>query len=597
MTTQLQLADLSPFKAALIAEASATGALPVMSQLVRKLKRELGIASTTGDRRKLHEHVQDVATATTPAHAFVHYRDRRPVAWTRAHIFDDEHHLLLIVAVGDYVAITSTEGGKREKLLRVVRRGALGPIGLVDPARLKGAFVQGDARTLWLKGTHRRASHKPDNKVFTGSDLGGALDPSSDQTYRYTAVRSTVSDPRIGDVIGLAVDQSRIWVGPSKDWPDYRDTINAVLEVVQQAIPVTEDPLPVLAQAVTDIAQLSGPFDLSATPPELLTLGPPQSPGELRKLEALERLAYHTVFDVQPTGGASLRAAVTVDRVSIGDVLVDIGVTSDGIATTTVQPGAAAPGHDQELLELAAQLDDPDLLTVHYDSGHVVMNRQIFAVRHRDLPFEGWKWADLAAYQVDLEKPDPLTALGSQTSLFDWVYANWASFVGSPAQSGWLACDDRAGETADFIHLDEPGVGPPTLSLIHVKGAHSASPKRQIAVVPYETVGSQAVKNLRHLDRVLLQPTLMSGTTALIGNLVWENGSQRTEPSSSSACRRSARTIAGASSSCSRTSCKPGSAPSAPRSRGSPLTKRGAGSWIRCCWDSKPTSRASARNS
>jgi hypothetical protein len=201
MSPALRSVDLSPFKAALIAEATVAGTLPAVANMLKAIQGELSIAAA-GERKREQIAIEATASATTPAHGFVHYRDKRPVAWTRVPLFDVEHHLILLVLVGDLVAIAITEGSKRQKLLKAVRRGSIGAVQLVEPARLKAAFVQGDARTLWLKGTHRRASHKPDNKVFTGSDLRDALDPTADQTYRYTAVRSTTANRLIGDVIG-----------------------------------------------------------------------------------------------------------------------------------------------------------------------------------------------------------------------------------------------------------------------------------------------------------------------------------------------------------------------------------------------------------
>ncbi len=68
----------------------------------------------------------------------------------------------------------------------------------------------------------------------------------------------------------------------------------------------------------------------------------------------------------------------------------------------------------------------------------------------------------------------------------------------------------------------------PILTLIHVKGAKSASQTREIAVVPYETVCAQAIKNLRHLDAVLASGNLLSGTIPVELELsAWENGEDR----------------------------------------------------------------------
>jgi hypothetical protein len=98
-------------------------------------------------------------------------------------------------------------------------------------------------------------------------------------------------------------------------------------------------------------------------------------------------------------------------------------------------------------------------------------------------------------YTVTREKPpvrgdqaihDAIGVAGD-TSLFAWVAER-------DATTGWLVCDDGAGEVADFLHLADG-----TLTAIHVKGAHNASPNRYVAVTAFQEVVAQAVKNLRLL--------------------------------------------------------------------------------------------------
>jgi hypothetical protein len=110
--------------------------------------------------------------------------------------------------------------------------------------------------------------------------------------------------------------------------------------------------------------------------------------------------------------------------------------------------------------------------------------------------------------------------IGTAGSLFCWIKNCW-NVNRDSGNSGWLACDDGSGELADFIHLDEHQG---TLSLIHIKGASTSSPTRGISVGAYEVVVSQAIKNLRHLDRFYLAEGLRLGLERNIGRLVWYNG-------------------------------------------------------------------------
>lgn len=81
--------------------------------------------------------------------------------------------------------------------------------------------------------------------------------------------------------------------------------------------------------------------------------------------------------------------------------------------------------------------------------------------------------------------------------------------------SGWLTCDDGAGEVADFVHLDR------VLRLIHVKAAESSSLSRLVSTGAYEIVASQATKNLGSLNPALLADRL---DTTSAGKAAWLNG-------------------------------------------------------------------------
>lgn len=518
----MSLQGLRPFKSFLIAEI--VGDDPVeLRDLMRSIQKALSVGEGGRRRRQLSV---DPGTDGDGATAFLHYSDRRQVPWTKETVLDTHHHLVVCVPYGSLVAIAATEGSRRQALLRELRRGTFGPLRLVPPARLKAAFVKGDARTLWLKGTHRPSSFKADNKVLSGIDLRDALDPIGDQTYRYTALRSSSDVAAIGDVIGIAVDQSRVWTGPSTDWDDFINSVLAILAEIAAAQVTNVEPLPVVAAAVTELTDVDGPFDMAITPPELLLAPPPTDAQEVMRLQQLEKLAYGTSFKVSPASATTLEADVSQSGALLGRVRVEVDETSGEIGTNATEV-SVEPGHRQALADVLAHIRDPEVLTVHFDSGHVVADRQVFVVRHRDQPCEDWSWADFDGFDVGTEKPDPLTALGSQTSLFDWVHAKWPAGVGVGASRGWLACDDRPGETADFVHLDD-SAGAAMLSLLHVKSAGSTSPGRGVSVVSYETVGSQAVKNLRHLEATLLTEGLQGIVPANLTNLVWEDGTQRT---------------------------------------------------------------------
>lgn len=521
MPTTIKMTDLRPYQAVLLAQMDADGELMTAKQVMNKLKKVLDV-KTGSSARKIVNSGQSVQ----PDSFFIHYEDRRPASWSLKPVMDRVNYLAVVVVKGRWIAIHCTEGVKRDAIKRAIRKRKLGSLRLVVGGHLKAAFMKGPARTLWMRGTHRSTPWKADTKVLGGKDLAPALDPLGDQSYRYTAARFDANNPAIGDVMGCAVDQSKVWVGPSPDWNEFRSVIVALLDELDATAGEESEPLPVLALAQTDLKNVNSAFDLAVAPPELQMLGPALDLSEVQHLADLETLAFGTQFEVTQSTGHDVAADVFRSGVPIGNVELHLS-DSDGEITVEIE-GTPATGHTDEFNEVKAKLNDPDLLTIYYDSGHTVQSSQAFTVRYRDLPFLDWTWVAFGdQWQVQVEKPAAgLTAIGTEKSLFDWTCLAWPVGASRDVQ-GWLACDDRPGETADFLRIDESS-SVPTLELIHVKSAKTASKNRGISVGAYEVVSGQAVKNIRHLDAVVAAGELVSGTIPTnLSFAAWENGEPR----------------------------------------------------------------------
>jgi hypothetical protein len=520
--TELAFDDLRPFQSAVFAY-QPDGSIPSVRRVLLDLRKLLKVRPS-GWR---HQRSLEVHEDGDDGWAFLHYSQREPASWAlpRADGADDiTNYLLAIVRRGVWIAITMTEGSRRPALMKALQRVEIQGLRPVPPSLMKSAFVAGKPRTLWLKGTHRPDTVKADNKVLTGRDLRDALDPIGDQTYRYTAVRCESPGQPLGHVVGVAVDQSRVWAKRSEDWSEFVAAMLTALDALAAATPATTELLPVLAIAGADLAGVEHAFDLGITPPELLTIGPTEAPAMLTRLQELEDLAYSTAFDVTGTAGSTaLEARVTQSGTHLGDLALEIKVDDERV-TADVTRATAAPGHENAFEQVRACCEIPEMVTIFYESDHSIVDGQVCALRHRDVAFDGFRWADLSAFDVDREKPANMAELGTDQSLFSWTLNEWPNGAGIPGGRGWLLCDDRPGETCDFVHVDESDPTlPPTLSLIHVKGAKSRSPNRQISVVAYETVTGQAVKNLRHLDRALLEQGI-GGSVTRAQPLVWQNG-------------------------------------------------------------------------
>jgi hypothetical protein len=154
-------------------------------------------------------------------------------------------------------------------------------------------------------------------------------------------------------------------------------------------------------------------------------------------------------------------------------------------------------------------------------SGHTVMQGRCYAAGFTDQHF-AWTFEPMAGFEIDREKPkfsktSPLAdniGLSTDRSLFGLVKRRLFP-------KGWLACDDGSMELADFIHVDPDNA---IVTLIHVKASETKKPDRTVSVADYEIVVSQAVKNVRHLDRRNLETELRNGKGKKIGAAVWKDG-------------------------------------------------------------------------
>jgi hypothetical protein len=232
------------------------------------------------------------------------------------------------------------------------------------------------------------------------------------------------------------------------------------------------------------------------------------------------------VFDVTGNPDSpNLTARVTRQGTYVGIVDLSPDVRAGRITYAPVVADAAA-GMRSQLDELSSKVRVNKWAKIYYDSGHTVADERVFSMRHRSMSFAGWEWQTFSEPIVDIsrEKPDNLNHVGRADgrSLFDWVHRNW-----DYTATGWLACDDGAGEIADFIHLDT-AQRPPVLTLIHVKAAKRADHHRQTSVGRYDIVATQAIKNLRFLDRIVAVDGLAAGARRAVAELVWKD--RRAQP-------------------------------------------------------------------
>lgn len=421
-------------------------------------------------------------------------RERRTFpSWSgdRQDVVDVTNQLTLVVRRGSFVIVhTPVSDQALRKWLRRFNK----LYRYLPSAVLRGTF-RGDGKTVWLRGVHRRRITKADSKTIGGLRVQDALDDDDDASFALSAAaidyvpgdesalvrgRMTVSPPR-----------SRIYWKFQVDLPTFVAAAAETVDLLDKVLAAEprDELFPQLAVPESDLDNVYGAYDVSITDPDEL-FDMPDPEGDLAERAELLRNSF---LEVRGLGDSpAFTAVVGYEGAEVGTLSIKPIARGDGFDLDV--RFAATPSNDTKTREIRDAIGDGDLMKVHYESGHTFDEHQINLQNQTAPPFANLEFADFSAYKVAQEKPpfrgdqaihDNIGKNGD-LSLFAWVVEQYPN--------GWLVCDDGAGEIADFLHLVDG-----TLTAIHVKGAHNASPDRYVSVTAYQEVVGQAVKNLRLL--------------------------------------------------------------------------------------------------
>ena len=322
-------------------------------------------------------------------------------------------------------------------------------------------------------------------------------------------------------LVGAAPAGGRVWLRRSEAWQDFKLLLSAILN--HATIPKKIlNRFAALAQAVESTADVSNAYGIAVIPEELLSED--AIPEPIR--ERARRWAFDAIYEVEALNELSLRVRPILLGRPIGTVelMVTVDEGEASIKTTWSEP---EPDLAKEREECDSFLCDPSRIKIFYESGHTISQGRCYSGGYTDQPF-AWDFRSFAGFDIKKEKPPvpKKSTLAAQiggagdNSLFAYVCKRM--FLGDDGTpKGWLASDDGSMELADFIHIDSEKK---IVSLIHVKGSSKGEPDRLAAPTDYEVVVSQAVKNLRYLDRRKLIDELRRGKGKKIGAAVWHDG-------------------------------------------------------------------------
>lgn len=504
--------DCAPFLSTTLIKLSDSRAnvAAVRGTILGELKSNAG----SGTRRRISKVDNPTWRQGQTRIGLIHYSEIRPPAWYLGEDLKDErHHIIVLIEKSGLISITFSEPAFRKLVvaeIRKQRKSSFSGLELLTTKQINNAFVGGRVRTLWLSGAHRRSVTKADSKILTGLELETALNPLEDQSYYFSSVRSTISgiidDAGIDTIVGANPRNARIWLGPSKDWLSFLTRAESLIDAAAQAIkkPLPDvSPLPILAQPVDGISEARQAFDLAIIDPETVLAGFEESEED----PWVHEFADAAHFKITPSPNSpSFAAEVFWGRESYGTIRYEFSAGSSALSHSViskVMTWNTSADHQEAIRKLC---ESADLLTVYFETGHTYSRGLFYETRFRDARFENWKWVNLQNFDITAEKPLAgrkfvIGDIGHRKddSLFGFVAKYWPNLDRTEAATGWLVCDDGSMESADFVHFD-PEATPSHLTLIHVKGSGNSG-KRQLSVSDYEVVVSQAVKNLRYLDR------------------------------------------------------------------------------------------------
>jgi hypothetical protein len=446
----------------------------------------------------------------------------RQPSWAsrQADLLDVVHELTLAVRWQHLVAVAGDSPSGAKLLRWVDAHPAL--YRPVPYTALAGSFT-GDHLGLWTRGIHQRRTTKQDSKTMTGLRLQDALSPREDGDYSVSAavVDHEPADDKalIRNRVTLSPQRSRISWRATADFGTFltgaREVLDAVAKVLAAGRPEWQfGPLP---EPEEDVTKVRLAVDVS-----LETEDGADDTTDEEVLRCVEFLRSAELAVDGRDDAATARLRVTADDTTTELELTPVAARDGFRFEVRHVSGTPRP----ELREVEEHLRSGSLLRVLYGSGHACDGRTLFRRNIGTTPFANIEFGDFSGYSIGEEKPAGTNdqqihrniAEHGDTSLFAWVV--------DQCRSGWLLCDDGNGEVADFLHLTGDG----QLTAIHVKASGSTSAGRQISLVPFEQLASQATKNKGLLEREPLVDRLRErlGDWRRPWSATWHDGARAT---------------------------------------------------------------------
>lgn len=457
---------------------------------------------------------------------FKNYKETKKVSWSSNNLTDTINHLMIVFKIDNYLAFYHSDNSKKNTLYQLIIRGPLGhefrKLKLIRKEVLNAAFINNvKIKNLWLNNIDKSSDLKADTKVLSGKNLEEALDPLGDSSYSFSALKVERGD----ESIGINTSDSKVWTKKYSNSDEYFDSLEILLSSIKDCDinnTLNFEPISTLANSHTNITQIKSLVDIQLANIEEFEI----HSDEYNLLVGINNLWDNWSF-VYPNNENNLVVEIYDDSNNTNKIAsLELSLINDSEQVHV----KAIMSTETDTYNLKKVFENKKIIKFWFNDNYSLIGGFIYKQKFRDVSFNKFEWTTFNQIDVSKEKPSSLSLIGQDNSLFCWVKKYWKGekdhLVDLTQQfvPGWLLCDDGSGEKADFIHISDEVT--PTISLIHVKGANSNNRSRRLSTEPYEVVISQAIKNLRYIDKMLLSQTIDIVPNRNVTNLVWHNGNQ-----------------------------------------------------------------------
>jgi hypothetical protein len=319
-----------------------------------------------------------------------------------------EYHIVVALRRNNLVAVHTDLPSLRDGIQTWLNRSPAPPFRRISEGFMNAAFVKGDTKGLWLRGTHARRTTKADTKNISGGRLDDALLPE-DSSFAMGSVRVFLPDDlglaALSGSVGITPRKSQLWASAADDIADFFAKANDALVLVEDALKAgltVDQPFPLLARREEEVSTVSGAFDFSLIDPADLA---PTISTNAELVESAALLSRATIELEGNSSSSNFTLLVGLDGTIGGALSAHIEDKGGSVRLHFGFRGEPTNGPPVREVLNALNSHGDDLLTIYYESGHTVVEHAVWKRELRTSPFLNWEFFDMTGFDIKQEKP------------------------------------------------------------------------------------------------------------------------------------------------------------------------------------------------